>query len=294
MALNLLAAGHQVQVHDVNPASSARVIEEGGRWAETPAAAAVAADIAITCLPGPAQVQPVACGRNGILEGLDPGSVWIDCTTSTPSLIRELSKEFAKRGVDVLDAPVSGGPAGAQQRALLFWVGGSPSAYARCLPVLGDMAEESMHVGPLGSGLLTKIAHNSANFTVQAVIAEAFIWAVKEGMDPLTLFNAFRRGLGMKRVVDRLAEQFLPGAYDPPAMALDLANKDLGIALHLAQGNGMRMPFVEMMKANMEEAISRGWGARDARIVLSIQAERAGVDVHVDKSRLQNEWRDSS
>ncbi|WP_328700395.1 NAD(P)-dependent oxidoreductase [Caenimonas soli] len=294
MARNLLAAGHQVHVHDAHAASSIRLIEGGARWAETPGAAAVGAEVAITCLPGPTQVDVVARGENGILEALAPGSVWIDCTTSTPSLIRELSHEFVKRGVDVLDAPVSGGPAGAEQRALLFWVGGSASAYARCLPVLGDMSDEVMHVGPLGSGLLTKLAHNSANFTVQAVIAEAFIWAVKAGMDPLILFNALRRGLGTKRVVDRLAEQFLPGTYDPPAFALDLANKDLGIAIQLAQENDLQMPFTELMKANMEEAIGRGWGARDARIALSLQAERAGVDVHVDRSRIRDEWRDSS
>jgi 3-hydroxyisobutyrate dehydrogenase len=228
----------------------------------------------------------VARGENGILQALAPGSVWIDCSTSTPSLIRELGQEFGKRGIDVLDAPLSGGPAGAEKRALLFWVGGTDSAYARCLPIFRDMSDEVMHVGPLGCGLLTKLAHNAANFTVQAVIAEAFVWAVKAGMDPLTLFNALRRGLGTKRVVDRLAEQFLPGTYDPPAFALDLANKDLGIAIRMAHENGMQMPFTELMKANIEEAIGRGWGARDARIALLLQAERAGVDVHVDKSRL--------
>lgn len=293
MALNLLAAGHQVHVHDAHAASSAPLIQAGARWAETPGAAAVGAEVAITCLPGPPQVDRVARGANGILDALAPGSVWIDCSTSTPSLIRELSDEFGKRGVDVLDAPVSGGPAGAKQRALLLWVGGSNAVYCRCLSVLGDMADEVMHVGPLGSGLLTKLAHNSANFTVQAVLAEAFVWAVKAGMDPLVLFNALRRGLGTKRVVDRLAEQFLPGTYDPPAFALDLANKDLGIVIQFAQENGLRMPFAEMMKANIEEAIDRGWGARDARIALSLQAERAGVDVHVDRNLLRSEWRDS-
>ncbi|HVX90261.1 MAG TPA: NAD(P)-dependent oxidoreductase [Candidatus Paceibacterota bacterium] len=294
MARNLVAAGHNVHVHDANAALSSRLIEEGAKWAETPGAAAAAAEVAITCLPGPAQVESVARGKAGIFEALAAGSTWIDCTTSTPSLIRELSHAFVKRGVDVLDAPVSGGPSGAEQRALLFWVGGTASAYARCLPVLSDMSDEVMHVGPLGSGLITKLSHNCANFTVQAVLAEAFIWAVKAGMDPLILFNALRRGLGTKRVVDRLAEQFLPGTYDPPAFALDLANKDLGIAIQLARENGLQMPFTELMKANVEEAVGRGWGTRDARIALSLQAERAGVDVHIDKSRLRDEWRDSA
>ncbi len=289
MAASLLAAGHDLRVCDTRREAASLLESRGARWADDAAGAARDADIAITCLTGPTAVEDVARGPQGLLGALREGTAWIDCTTSSPVLMRDLAPVFAERAIDVLDAPVSGGPAGAEQRSLVFWVGGTGAAFARVRAVLACMAHEVMHVGPLGSGLVTKLAHNSANFTVQAVLAEAFTLAVKAGMDPLRLFEALRRGsLGRHRPVDRLAEQFLSGAYDPPAFALDLAHKDLTLAVELAREQGMSLPFARAALEDMSEALARGWGGRDARIALSLQEERAAVSVRIDPQRLRD------
>jgi 3-hydroxyisobutyrate dehydrogenase len=230
-------------------------------------------------------VQSVAAD---ICPAMHAGSTWIDCTTSSPQLVRGLAPAFADRGIDVLDAPVSGGPAGAVQRRLVFWVGGEAAAFERCRSVFACMADEAMHVGPLGCGLVTKLAHNAANFTLQAVLAEAFTLGVKAGVDPLVLFEALRRGsLGRNLPVDRLAEQFLPGTYDPASMALSLAHKDLSLALSLAADEGVPLRMVESACEDHAEAMRRGWAERDARIALTLQEERAGVSVRVDPAALR-------
>lgn len=283
MAANLLAAGHHLRVHDTRREAAATLERDGAIWAETPAAAAAGADIVLTCLPGPREVETVVRGAGGLLGAIRRGAAWIDSTTGSPTLLRELAQAFAQRGIDVLDAPVSGGPAGALKRALVFWVGGTPAAFARCRPALACMADEVMHVGPLGSGTVTKLAHNSANFAVQAVLAEAFTLAVKAGLDPLVLFQALRKGsLGRNRPVDRLAEQFLPGRYEPAAFALELASKDVTLAIELARENGVPTPFADLLLRDMAEGLERGWGARDARVTLSLQQERAGVSFRVE------------
>jgi 3-hydroxyisobutyrate dehydrogenase-like beta-hydroxyacid dehydrogenase len=284
MAAHLLAAGHRLRVHDARREALAALEQQGAHWADSPAEAARDAEITLTCLPGPREVEAVLRGRDGLLHALPDGAAWIDSTTSSLPLLRELAASLAQRGVDVLDAPVSGGPAGAARRALVFWVGGSEAAFARCRPVLANMADEVMHVGPLGSGTVTKLAHNSANFAVQAVLAEAFTLAVKAGMDPLVLFHALRQGsLGRNRPVDRLAEQFLPGRYEPAAFALELAHKDVALAIELARGHGVPTPYAELLLRDMEQALERGWGGRDARVTLSLQQERAGVSFKVDQ-----------
>lgn len=286
MAANLLAAGHQLRVHDEQQDASHDLVCDGAEWAASPAAAVAQADVVLTCLRGPADVQLVA---QDLSQAMRAGSTWIDCTTSSPQLIRDLAPAFTQRGIGVLDAPVSGGPAGAAGRRLVFWVGGEAATFEHCKDVLACMADETLHVGALGCGLVTKLAHNCANFAVQAVLAEAFTLGVKAGVDPLVLFTALRRGsLGRKSPVDRLAEQFLPGVYEPAAMTLALANKDLLLALSLARDEGVPLRLVEAASKDFEEAMRRGWAGRDARIALSLQEERSGVSVRVDAGELRH------
>ena len=191
--------------------------------------------------------------------------------------------------MQLLDAPVSGGPKGARSGRLALWVGGERATYERCLPVLKAIGDEPFYVGPIGAGTVAKLAHNCSSFMVQTALAEAFTLGVKAGVEPLALWHALRQGAtGRARTFDRLAEQFLPGNYDPPAFALKLAHKDMSLALALATAHGVPMRAAEHALEELTAAMQRGWGERDSRVSMVLQEERAGVCVRVPPEKLRH------
>nr|WP_281408806.1 NAD-binding protein [Xanthobacter sp. SG618] len=144
-----------------------------------------------------------------------------------------------------------------------------------------------MFLGALGAATTAKLVHNSANYGIQMVLAEVITIGVKAGVDPAVLFAAIREGsLGRQNVVDRLADQFLPAAFDEVSFALDLAFKDVSLAVALAQEAGVPARFTAMTLADMTEARNRGWGKRDSRVAMLVQEERAGVAIKVDRETL--------
>jgi 3-hydroxyisobutyrate dehydrogenase-like beta-hydroxyacid dehydrogenase len=289
MAANLQRAGHELRVHDARREAAAALVASGAVWADVPAQAASGVEVLFTCLPGPAEVEAVALGDGGLLEAMEAGSVWFDLTTNSPHVVRRLSATFAARGVRMLDAPVSGGPKGAQARRLALWVGGDAAAYDQYESVLKAMGDEPSYIGPIGAGSVAKLAHNCASFAVQIALAEVFTLGVRAGVEPLVLFRALRQGTtGRSRTFDRLAEQFLPGTYDPPAFALRLAHKDMSLVMALARTHDVPMRMAEIAMQEITEAMERGWGERDARIAMTLQEERAGVSVRVPADRLRD------
>ena len=288
MAASLQRAGHVLRVNDTQPDAARMLVAGGARWADSPADAAREAQIVFTCLPGPREVEAVALGPSGLLEAMNAGAAWFDLSTNSPDVVRRLSEAFAARGIALLDAPISGGPNGAQTGRLALWVGGDAAVFERHLSVLRAMGDEPMYIGPVGAGSVAKLAHNCANFGVQLLLAEVFTLGVKAGVEPLVLFKALRQGTaGRSRTFDRLSEQFLPGRYDPPAFALRLAHKDMNLVMALARECKVPMRFAELAMQEMTEALQRGWGERDARIALTLQEERAGVSVRVSAEALR-------
>jgi 3-hydroxyisobutyrate dehydrogenase len=289
MAANLQLAGHELRVHDVRSESAAALVADGAIWAESPAQAAHGVEVLFTCLPGPSQVEAVALGEGGLLGAMEAGSAWFDLSTNAPDLVRRLNATFATHSVYMLDAPVSGGPKGAQSRRLALWVGGDETIFEQHAAVLRAMGDQSLYVGPIGAGCIAKLVHNCANFSVQNALAEVFTLGVKAGIDPLVLFKALRQGTtGRSRTFDRLAEQFLPGIYDPPNFTLRLAHKDMNLVAALARSSGVPMRAAEIAMQDITEAMQRGWGDRDARIAMTLQEERAGVSVRVPLNHLRD------
>jgi 3-hydroxyisobutyrate dehydrogenase len=280
MAASLARAGHAVTGTDLR-----KVAVPGVAWAASAAEAAKGAEVIFTSLPGPAEVEKLA---RELGPSLAKGTAWYDLTTNSPSSVRKVHAELAGRGVQFLDAPVSGGPTGAKSGKLALWVGGDQATYRRHEAVLRAIGDQPFYVGPIGAGSVAKLAHNAASFTVQTALAEIFTLGVKGGVEPLALFQALRHGAtGRKRTFDRLAEQYLPGAFDPPAFALKLAHKDLSLALALAREVGVPMQVAERAYADFEEAMKRGWGERDSRTPMLLQNERAGVEPRVAAERLR-------
>jgi 3-hydroxyisobutyrate dehydrogenase len=288
MAGSIQRAGYALVVHDVRREAAAPHVGAGAVWADTPRQVAETADVVFTSLPGPAEVEAVALGADGLLAGMSPGKVYFDLSTNSPTLIRRIHGIFAERGVHVLDAPVSGGPRGARTRKLALWVGGDEAVFLRCKPVLDAIGDQAVRVGPIGAGSVAKLVHNCAGYAINTALAEVFTLGVKAGVEPLALWQAVRKGvLGRRRTFDGLADQFLRGTYEPPAFALRLAHKDVTLATALGREQHVPMRVADLALAELTEALNRGWGDRDSRVAMVLQEERAGVQVRIDEARLR-------
>ena len=288
MASNLIKAGHELVVHDVRPEASAPHRKAGAGWAETPREVAEATHVVFTSLPGPPEVEAVALGEQGLLAGLAAGKVYFDLTTNSPALVRRIHAVFAARGIQMLDAPVSGGPRGAETRRLALWVGGDETVFKRYKPVLDAIGDQPYYVGPIGAGSIAKLVHNCAGYVIQTALAEVFTLGVKAGVDPLALWKAVRQGaVGRRRTFEGLVDQFLPGRFEPAAFALRLAHKDVTLATSLGREHKVPMRLANITLEEMTEALNRGWGERDSRVAMLLQEERTGVEIRVPDAAIR-------
>jgi 3-hydroxyisobutyrate dehydrogenase len=279
MAASLQRAGHALQVYDL------RRVEGFSGWRSSAAEAARGCEVVFTSLPRPAEVEAAA---SEIKSSLAKNAAWFDLSTNSPERIRKIHGDFLKQNLHVLDAPVSGGPKGAQSGKLAIWVGGTHAVFEKFKPVLETIGDQVLYVGPIGAGTVAKLAHNCASFTIQAALAEVFTLGVKAGVEPLALFRALRQGAtGRKRTFDRLPEHFLAGVYDPPAFTVRLAHKDMTLALQLAEEAKVPMAIGQLALDELDEAMKRGWSERDCRVAMTLQEERAGVSVRVAPERLK-------
>src|SRR6516162_6296497 len=288
MATNIQKAGYKVIVHDLRRQSASHHLQAGAEWADTPRAVAEKSDVILSSLPEPADVERVALGSNGLIEGVKKGAAYFDLSTNSPGVIKRIHDAFAAKGAHVLDAPVSGGPSGAASRKMAIWVGGDKAAFDQYKGVLDAMGDRPAYIGQIGSATVAKLVHNMSSYALACALAETFTMGVKAGMDPVALWEAVRQGVSGRRLTfDGLLKQFLPGKYDPPNFALKLATKDVALATALGRELGVPMRICNLTYAEMIEACNRGWEGRDSRAVMLLQQERAGVKIAADPEHVR-------
>ena len=284
MVRNLLKAGHEVVVNDVRREAAEPLLALGARWADSQALAASGAELTLTSLPGPREVEAVAMGESGVLHGIAEGAIYADLSTSSASLARRMYAAFSERGAHALDAPVSGGPYGAETATLIIMVGGDAEVFERARPALDSIGNNVTYIGEAGAGAVAKLVHNMIGIASAQLMAEAFTLGVKAGVDPEKLLEAVRggaygKGMSLNQGVPQVV---FKGDFDDPRFALALARKDLGLATELARELGVPMAMAAVAEQGMVEAMTKGYGPKDSSAVWLLQEERAGVKVRTD------------
>ena len=281
MSANIQRAGYPMVVYDLREEAAKPLLEGGASLANSPAEVASRCDITLTSLPGPREVESVSTGPEGVLEGMKPGGIFIDLSTSRPTLIRQIEPRFRQKGCHVLDAPVSGGKSGAASGNLAVMVGGDREIFDRVKPILDSFGDKVFYAGSIGAGSVAKLVHNMIGHGVRQAIAEGLTLGVKAGVEAEALWECIRRGsLGrMSGLHEGIARTVFQGEFDPPSFALELSRKDIGLATDLGREFNVPMPVANLVEQIAIQGINRGWGGRDSSVTFLLQEEQAGVEV---------------
>jgi 3-hydroxyisobutyrate dehydrogenase-like beta-hydroxyacid dehydrogenase len=239
----------------------------------------------MTSLPGPREVEQVVFGEGGIAQAIRAGSIYVDLSSSSAELNRNIHSDFKKKGVEVLDAPVAGGGRmGAVQGTLTVMVGDDETAFRKVEPVLKLIGDKVYHFGALGNGMIAKAAHNQLCIVTSAAIAECVTMAVKAGVKPEDIYLALKDcDFGQGVLLGMLPYVVFKGDYDaePVSFPLKMAHKDLAIANDLGRRNEVPMPLAAMVEQQLIEALACGLGDKGAAVSFKMQEERAAVKVRV-------------
>jgi len=261
MAEHLLAAGHDLFVHRVKPVSQ-HLVEAGATAVDSARAAAAAAEVVILMLPDTPDVEAVLFGPDGVAEGIRAGSLVIDMSSISPVATKTFATRLAEKGVDYLDAPVSGGEVGAKNAALTIMVGGSEAAFARGLPLFEKMGKTITRVGGVGDGQTAKVANQIiVGLTIEAV-AEALLFARRAGADPARVRDALMGGFASSRILELHGERMVKRSFEP-GFRIRLHRKDLALALDAAKALELALPNTAATAQLMNAALALGDGDKD-------------------------------
>jgi 3-hydroxyisobutyrate dehydrogenase len=258
MAGHLMVAGHELHVHNRSRQKAQPLLDAGALWHESAGAAAAHAPVVITMLGYPRDVEESYLGAGGIVELAQPGALLIDMTTSSPLLARRIGEAAAARGLQALDAPVSGGDVGAREARLVIMAGGEAAAYERALPVLSLLGKNIALLGPAGSGQHCKMANQIACAVGMVAWCEALAYARGAGLDPGRVHASISGGAAGSWALTNLGPRALKGDF-APGFYVKHIRKDIGIALASARELGLELPGLECARQLYEKVSARGW-----------------------------------
>jgi 2-hydroxy-3-oxopropionate reductase len=277
MAINLLNAGFSLVVNDNDKRSINELASIGATTSDSNSFIANECEIVITMLPESHNVENVVLGLNGILEGAKPGLLLIDMSSIAPEISVKVNKALLTKGADSLDAPVSGGPQGAEAATLSIMVGGSDPAFQKGLPVLGKLGNKIFHIGEAGSGQTTKLCNQILlGIHIQAVV-EAFALAKKAGLDLKKVREALMGGAAYSRVLELHGQKILDRTFDKPAFKLKLHRKDLNNALETGKTMAVPLYMTAFVAQQMDAAVAQGWAELDHTILMLIEEQLANI-----------------
>ncbi len=279
MAKNLMQAGHELVLHNRTKGKADELTAEGGaEVAGSPREAAEGSAVVVTMLPGPPEVERVVAGEDGILEGIEEGSLILDMSTSSPTLAHELAEQASERGVGMLDAPVSGGDVGAIGGTLSIMVGGAEEDFERAKPLFDAMGATVTHVGPAGAGQLVKAANQIVVALIIEAVSEALVLGAKGRVAPEKVLDVLSGGLAGNKVMEVKREKFLSHEFEPGGK-VEYHRKDLGIALAAGREYGAALPVTALVCEMFGALIAKGRGDWDHSALVTLLEEWAGREV---------------
>jgi len=280
MSRNLLKAGFELSVFDVDAAKVAALVKQGAKASASPAAMAGQVDIMVACLPNADIVEKVVSGENGILAGCRKGQVFVDMTTNYPDASIAVAERLAAKGVSMLDAPVSGGNMGAEQATLSIMCGGSRQAFGRCMPVFQAMGKRITLMGEkVGAGGYAKLTNQIMVSIHLASVAEAFVFAKKAGLDLDKLVPALEAGWANSTVLNVKAPKILKNDYSPVG-TVRVQHKDLSYILRAMESLGMKLPLCPQIHAMYQQLIDQGQEGADQMALIRVFERIGGVNMN--------------
>jgi 2-hydroxy-3-oxopropionate reductase len=276
MSKNLLKAGYPLVVHSRSRGPVDEVVRAGAKAASSPKDVAAQCDVLITMLPNSPDVEQVALGTDGIVEGARPGLVFIDMSTISPIVSRKVGEALAARGVKMLDAPVSGGEKGAIDAALSIMVGGDKATFDGVLPILQTLGKTITLLGPLGMGGFTKLANQIIVAVNLTALAEALTLGKKAGLDRELLLTALGGGLAGSRCLEQKKGNYIAGTYNP-GFKIDLHFKDLGLIMESARALGVPLPATAVVQELFNAMRVKGRGGLDHSGIITLLEDLAGA-----------------
>jgi 3-hydroxyisobutyrate dehydrogenase len=280
MASNLLEHGFAVAAYDLNPAPVAALAEMGARAASSAADAARDAQAVISMVPGPADASALWLGTQGLLAALEDGAVAIDMSSIDPLTSRTVHEAARSRGIEMLDAPVSGGVEGATSGRLAIMVGGDPALFERCRPVFRAMGREEAlyHVGGPGHGCAMKMCNNVLTGINMVAACEAIALGIRSGLDVEMLYKVITQSSGTSSSLERRIPKVMAADFEP-GFALDHMYKDIGIAVDTAALLNTPLYFGALARQRYAEARRAGYGGEDSSAVAKIVERGSGVSL---------------
>jgi len=278
MAKNLLKAGHSLIVYDIVDAPVKELVAAGATAGSSPKDVASRNELIITMLPNSPHVKKAVLGEGGVIEGARPGSVLVDMSSIAPLASREVAAELGRKGIEMLDAPVSGGEPKAIDGTLAIMVGGKEAVFEQVKDVLLKMGASAVLCGEIGAGNVTKLANQIIVALNIAAMSEAFVLATKAGVDPERVFNAIKGGLAGSTVLNAKAPMVLEGNYKP-GFRIELHIKDLQNALDTAHETGTPIPLTSQIMEIMQALKVDGKQTDDHSGIIQFYEKLAAVKV---------------
>jgi 2-hydroxy-3-oxopropionate reductase len=276
MARNLLKAGYSLVVHSRSRGPVDEIVKAGATAAAAPADVARQCDVLITMLPNSPDVEQVALGPGGVIEGARQGLIFADMSTISPIVSQKVGKALEAKGVAMLDAPVSGGEKGAIDGALSIMVGGDKAVFERVLPIFQAMGKTITLLGPLGFGGFTKLANQIIVAVNLTALAEALTLGKKAGLDRELLLTALAGGLAGSKCLDQKKPNYVANTYNP-GFKIDLHYKDLGLIMESARALGVPLPATAVVQELFSALRVKGRGGLDHSGVITLLEDLAGA-----------------
>lgn len=282
MAQRLVSAGLKPLIHDIDKKSAQHLIDEGGIWVDSLDGIAKEVEIILLSLPGPPQVEAVISGLNGLIHSMKAGSIIIDLSTNSVSMVKKLANACKEKNIHFLDSPVSGGSKGSAEGSLILMVGGDQNILSQVQPILDILSRQTIYLGEAGSGTVAKLINNQLYLCGEVIFYEGLALATKAGLDISALLEILNMS-GAGGIHSKIADRVIERRFDDNTFALNLAEKDVALSLEAGQSLQVPMPTTEAAHTLFAEAKAAGLGSRNFWSAIEIVEKRSNIRLHNPK-----------